>query len=293
MLPTHRVQSHAETHDLIESHLSLISHLVRERMAKLPSHVCPDELESAALLALLLAARSFDPDRGVPFAHFATIRIRGAIIDELRGMDWASRSVRSRARAIDSASSQLALVLDRTPQTQEVADAMRLTTRELAAVQADVARASVLSLQDLASGAAGELPTENSDGPESLLLRRELLGYLHDAVAELPDRLRRVVTAYFFDQRSMSDIGAEFGITQARVSQLCTEALMLLRDGMNSQLDPAAIKPRIQSSRMAATRESYFTAIAGRSTLRGRLSMSTSMGDILRREDRYAPSLIA
>jgi RNA polymerase sigma factor FliA len=266
---------------LVEDHVSLVDHLVSERMAKVPPHVSRDELTSAAMMALVLAARSFDPERGVPFAHFASIRIRGAMTDELRGMDWATRSVRSRAREVDSARNQLTVVLDRTPQSTEVAQALQVSTRELAILQADIARASVLSLQDLAPGAAGELSAELSDGPESLIVQREQLGYLHDAIAELPDRLRRVISAYFFEQRQMRDIGAEFGVTQARASQLCTEALRMLRDGMNSQLDPAAVRTSIQSKKTAAVRRAYFDAIATRSSLRDRLSKSTALGEVV------------
>lgn len=278
--------------DLVETHLSLVAHLVHERLSKVPAHVSRDELTSAGLLALVLSARNYEPDRGVPFASFAAIRIRGALLDELRGMDWASRSVRCRARDVEAVRGQLAAILERSPRTDEVATAMRMEARELDSLEADLARANVLSLQAFPPDSMNDLPPESSDGPESLILRREQLGYLHDAVAELPDRLRFVIDAYYFEHRPMSDIAAELGVTQSRVSQMCTEALCLLRDGLNSQLDPGALRQAIQTTRTAATRKAYFSAIAGRGTLTSRLAMSTPRGDVVDRQ-RVAHAKIA
>lgn len=276
------VKSRPTVTELVEENLPLVGHLVRERLAKVPAHVRRDELTSAGMMALVVSAQGYEPDRGVPFARFAAIRIRGALVDELRGMDWATRSVRGRAREVESVRGQLAAALDRTPRTDEVAEAMRVSSKELDLLQADLARASVLSLQGFAPGSGAELPPEASAGPESLILLREKLGYLHDAIAALSERLRFVVGAYFFEQRQMSDIAAEMGVTQSRVSQLCAEALCLLRDGMNSQLDPSALDNRCQSGRAAATRTAYFGAIAERGTLSSRLAMSTLRGDMLR-----------
>jgi DNA-directed RNA polymerase specialized sigma subunit len=87
-----------DSNELVRTHLPLVGHLVREMLVRLPAHVRRDELVSAGTLALVMSARAYDPERGVPFARFAAIRIRGALIDELRSMDWASRGVRSGAR---------------------------------------------------------------------------------------------------------------------------------------------------------------------------------------------------
>lgn len=298
-MPPSRPLSTAASNDvtaLVEAHLRLVDKLVRERVSKVPPCVSREDLQSAGQYALTLAARSFEPDRGVPFAHYAAIRIRGAITDELRGLDWATRSVRSRAREIDTAVSDLAGRLERTPQPQDIATELQLSIEELSALRADIARANVLSLEDLTSSPGSNLAAEPSGDPEAVLLRRERLGYLLDAIAELPDRLRRVVIAYFFEERQMSQIGAEFGVTQARASQLCAEALLLLRDGINAQLDPASVRMPIQSKRTAAAREYYLGAVAGRSTLDERLSCTTVFGDMVmdaRSLDASESSLIA
>ena len=102
-------------------------------------------------------------------------------------------------------------------------------------------RAVVLSLQGFTAGAAEDMVTERTAGPEDLLLHRERIGYLHDAIEALPERLRLVVTRYFLEERPMAEIAAELGVTESRVSQLRAEALTLLRDGMNAQLDPELV----------------------------------------------------
>lgn len=264
--------------ELISAHLSLVGHIVREMMNRLPSHVSRDELVSAGMLALVMSARGFDAARGVPFSRFAAIRIRGAITDELRGMDWASRAVRSKAREVDAVRSMLAARLSRVPSRDEVAQAMGVPTTDLDAVEADVQRASVLSLQSLTPEQNEELVPTSDEGPEHLLLRREQIGMLCDAVAELPERLRIVVEQYFLAQRKMADIAADLGVTESRVSQLRSEALTLLRAGMRAcagdQPEPSAAAPK----RRGVT-EAYCASVATRSSLASRLQATTVLGE--------------
>jgi RNA polymerase sigma factor for flagellar operon FliA len=271
----------SQNHDaLITDHLPLVGHLVRELMHRIPSHVNRDDLVSAGTVALVLSARSFDPTRGVPFSRFAAIRIRGALTDELRTMDWASRAVRSRAREVDSVRQMLAARLGHTPQRHEVAQAMGVSVADLDSVDADVHRASVLSLQSLTPDDTAELLPTANDGPESVLLRREQIGMLKDAIAELPERLRTVVEQYFFAQRKMADIAAELGVTESRVSQLRSEALTMLRAGMRTGADDEAAAPAATSRGQSAQREAYCLAVAARSTLAERLTATTPLGEI-------------
>lgn len=268
---------------LVEENWPLVRQLVQERLANVPGHITRDELMSAGLIALVVSAQGYNPDRGVPFVHFAAIRIRGALMDELRAMDWATRSVRRRARDIDTVHNQLAATLRRTPHAGELAAAMGVEVSELEGLQSDLARAKLLSLEGLPSGAGDQLLPEVSAGPESLILLREKLGYLHGAIAELPDRLRLVVVGYYLEQRPMTGIAAELGVTESRVSQLCAQALRMLRDGMNSQLDPLIPARPCQSRRAAAAQQAYFGAIADHGSLQSRLALSTAGGDMLTR----------
>ena len=265
----------AVTEELVRSHLPLVGHLVRELLSRVPAHVSREDLLSAGMAALAGAARAFDPDRGTPFGAFATTRVRGALLDELRGLDWASRSVRGRARRIDEAQQRLTAALGRTPTRQELAEALGVAVADLAAADDDVQRAVVLSLQGFAPGTAEDLVPERSAGPEDLILHRERIGYLRDAVEALPERLRTVVTRYFFEERPMAEIAAELEVTESRVSQLRGEALGLLRDGLNTHLDPELVAgPAKPAGCVTRRREGYFSAIAAGSDLRTRLAMT-------------------
>lgn len=283
----------ANTEELVRTHLPLVGHLVREVLAKVPAHVNRDDLVSAGMLALTLSARSYDVSRAVPFARYASLRIRGALTDELRTMDWASRAVRSRAREVESARNQLAATLGRAPKRAEIAQTMGVSVRDLDCVDADVARASLLSLHGLVDDDCGEtFLASSTEGPDELLMRRERVGYLHDALAELPERLRTVVEQYFFGQRKMADIAAELGVTESRVSQLRSEALALLRAGLRAQ-DGDEQAPAADAAptggRAAAARAAYAAAIARRSTLAGRLQATTLLGEL--RTGVHAPQV--
>jgi RNA polymerase sigma factor FliA len=276
---THTPLTHRELDTLVRDHLPLVGHLVREMLGRVPAHVNRDDLTSAGLAALAGAAKSFDPTRGTPFGSFATVRIRGALLDELRGLDWASRSVRHRARKIETATATLTAQLGRTPTDTELAETLGVAITELHSAADDVQRAVVLSLQGFAAGTAEDLVPDRTQGPEELLLHREKIGYLHQAIAALPERLRTVVESYFLDERPMAHIAAGLGVTESRVSQLRAEALTLLRDGINSQLDPDQTPTHNRTDGcIARRRNTYYTDIAARGNLHTRLTHTTPLG---------------
>jgi RNA polymerase sigma factor for flagellar operon FliA len=257
--------------DTVRAHMPLVGHLVREMLTRVPAHVNRDDLLSAGYAALVAAARGFDEARGVPFARFAATRIRGALLDELRGRDWASRSVRRRARRTDAARQELTAELGRAPNVTEVAERLGCSVEDIESADDDVQRAVVFSLQGFTAAGADDLVVEPSAGPEEILIRRERLGYLRHAIEALPERLRRVVTGYYFEERPMAQIAAELGVTESRVSQLRTEALALLRDGLNTHLDPALAGPA-KDGCVARRRAAYFESIANRGSLKSRLA---------------------
>lgn len=270
----------ADVESLVTANVALVGHLVREVLGRVPAHVSKDDLTSAGLTALVSAARGFDPSRGTPFGRFAAVRIRGALLDELRSLDWASRSVRHQARRVDAVQQELTAALGRTPSPDELAAALGVGRAELDTLEDDVARAVVLSLQGFAdTGAFEDMLPEDGASPEDLLLHRERLGYLRDAIAELPDRLRTVVTGYFLEERPMAEIAAELGVTESRVSQLRAEALALLKDGINAQLDPETVAaPERPDGCVARRRASYYAAVAARGDLTSRLAGTTVYG---------------
>ena len=212
------------------SHIPLVGHLVREMMGRLPGHVNRDDLTSAGLTALVQAARGYDAERGVPFARYASTRIRGAILDELRGIDWASRSVRRRARELDETRAALAAELGRVPSDAEVAAAPGMRVDEIARQR----RRRPARQRDEPAGLRRHprvddmLPTEPRPGGQA---RAATSGSATSSTPSplLPERLRVVVEGYFFDERPMADIAAELGVTESRISQMRAEALVLLQ----------------------------------------------------------------
>lgn len=259
---------------LVSDHLPLVQYLVAEMASRLPGHVSRSDLMSAGLAALAEAARAFKPEIGAPFRKYATHRVRGALLDELRSHDWASRSVRARARKRDAAESELALALGRQPTAEELAGHLGVSVADVRAMENDVHKAVVLSLEAFEYDGAAEdlLPTAGST-PEDDLLDRERDSYLRDAVEVLPDRLRVVIRGLYFEDRQIREIAEELNVTESRVSQMRAEALALLKDGMNSALAPDLVsQPARPDGCVARRRAAYFTAIAEKSDFRARVS---------------------
>lgn len=246
---------------------------VAELSARMPRHASRDDLVSAGMVGLAQAARNFDDSMGVPFHRYAATRIKGALLDELRAQDWASRPVRSRARQMEAASDLLMAKLGRTPTHSELAAGMGVDTATVRNLTNDVHRATVLNYDSmLVDGDGDGVLLVNSDTPELELLERERNAYLVDAIRSLPYRLQVVVKGYFFENRSMQAIGAELGVSESRISQLRSEALDLLKDGINSQLDPSEVPGNsAPAGRIARRKAAYFAAIAASSTPSERL----------------------
>ena len=259
---------------LVKDHLPLVHYAVAEIAHRIPSHVSRADLVSAAMLGLAQAARSFDPERGIAFDRFASTRIRGALLDELRGRDWASRSVRSKARGLQATTEDLTTKLGRTPTAEEIAQAMNLDPASIHKLVDDVHRATVLNYESLVlEGSAESFLISESESPEEAIIARERRAYLTDAVSVLPERLQRVVVGYFFEERSMQELADELGVSESRISQLRAEALVLLKDGMNSQLEPDQVEPEVRpNGRIARRKAAYYAAIAAASDAKTRLS---------------------
>ncbi|MGN6782665.1 MAG: sigma-70 family RNA polymerase sigma factor [Marmoricola sp.] len=254
-----------ERDELITSHMALVGHIVRETMNRVPGHVNRDDLTSAGLTALVQAARAYDGSRGVPFARYAATRVRGAVLDELRGIDWASRSVRRRARDLEETRNRLSGQLGRPATDAEVGTALGLSSEEIAANRDDVARASLVSLSGIADTSLDELLPSGGLTPEQVVEHEERVAYLREAIQELPERLRVVVEQYFFAERPMAEIAAELGVTESRVSQIRAEALSLLKGALTFSLEPEQMQPELRPDGCAARRRhAYFAAVAAR-----------------------------
>jgi RNA polymerase sigma factor for flagellar operon FliA len=258
--------------DLVRQHLPLVHYAVAEVASRVPRHVSRADLVSAGMVGLAQAARSYDPARGIGFDRYAAQRIRGALLDELRSRDWASRSVRAKARTVASATEQLTATLGRTPTNAEVAERTGMDIRAVDDLADDVHRAVVLNYDSLVESGDGEAVVP-ADGlsPEASIVERERKAYLVDAVAALPERLRRVVVGYFFEELPMQVLAEELGVSESRISQMRAEALALIQDGMNSQLEPDLVIDERPDGRVAKRKAAYYAQVAQGSDFRARL----------------------
>lgn len=268
-------QPPAAVEELVRANLGLVGHLAREAAARLPRHLDTDDLYGAGALALVQAAQAFDPDLGVPFARFAGTRIRGAMIDQMRQRDWATRSVRSRARMLATVTEELTKALNRAPSDAELAAASGLTEADVRHVAAGTDRASLLSLDPLTADGdgLGAGLVDGSPRPDEALVAAERIGYLRDAIAELPERARYVVTGYYLESRQLTELADELGVTQSRASQLRAEALDLLHEALSRLLTDdsrAGASASPEEGVRARRREAYVTAVATRSSVRTR-----------------------
>jgi len=231
------------THDralrdrLILTYAPLVKFVAGRLGASLPAHVDEQDLVSYGLLGLIGAIERFDPDREIKFETYAIARIKGAIIDELRSLDWVPRSVRTRAREIERAIVELERRLVRAPTDAEIAAKVGLTERELEDSLAEIGRSSMAALDELwtPSGGGDQISLidtiEDTTGPdpEFSLEQTEMREALGEAIARLPEREKLVVTLYYYEELTLREIGEVLGVTESRVSQLHTKAVLRLK----------------------------------------------------------------
>jgi RNA polymerase sigma factor for flagellar operon FliA len=269
--------------DLIEQTLPLVRHVMYQVTSHFPRHVDKEELVRAGVLGLVEAAHRFEPDKGVPFPPYAAQRIRGAIIDAVRKVDWAPRSLRRAGRNLEATADKLANDLHRSPTSVELSEAMGISIAALAELQHQLVQSVVLGLDMSVSDTysdgdddvhlEGTVPDEGVSAEEELC-ERETAAYLRDAVALLPDRHRVVIEGYFFESRTSADLAEELEITVSRVSQLRTEAFEILRHGLTAQYGDEVTADTVDetvSAKALRRRGAYAAAIATYSTWRSRL----------------------
>jgi len=265
---------------LVEAQLPLVKHIVFQVAVHFPRHVDRDDLARAGALGLVEAARRWDESRGVPFDRFAARRIKGAILDAVRAADWAPRSVRAVGRRLNDVEQSLTAQLGRVPSTDEVATALGLDADELARLSDRVYRSVVLALEHPMHTSGEESLTlvdvlcDGTLGPDEELEARELLAYLDDAVRLLPERHRLVIVGYFIDGHTSGDMARFLGVTESRISQLRSEALEMLKAGIEAQYEPTAdggSTHRRVGVRLSERRADYAAAIAGASPWQSRL----------------------
>lgn len=269
-----------ELAELIETNLPLVKHIVFQVAVHFPRHVDRDELARAGALGLVEAARRYDADRGVPFERFAAQRIRGAILDAVRAADWAPRSVRNLARKLESAEQRLATELGRVPSLDEMSDALGMTRSELNRLQDRMFRSVVLALEhETADDVEKDLTLvdvlvdEHSVEPLAELETRELHGYLRDAISLLPERHRLVIVGYFLEGKTSQDLADFLDVTESRISQLRSESLLMLKEGIEAQYLNDIPQPSDASGRVARRKATYAKGIGDASKFSDRMDL--------------------
>jgi RNA polymerase sigma factor for flagellar operon FliA len=222
---------------LILTYAPLVKYVAGRLGSGLPAHVDEGDLVSYGLLGLIGAIERYDPSRDIKFETYAIARIKGAIIDELRALDWVPRSVRSRAREIERAIAELEAKTGLAPTDDQIAAKIGISVDELEESLTDISRSSIAALDELWS-LSGEgdqislmdtIEDETGPRPEAALDQTEMREALADAIARLPEREKLVVTLYYYEELTLREIGEVLGVTESRVSQLHTKAILRLK----------------------------------------------------------------
>jgi len=226
---------------LILTYAPLVKYVAGRLGSGLPAHVDEGDLISYGLLGLISAIERYDPDRDIKFETYAIVRIKGAIIDELRALDWVPRSVRSRAREIERAIAELEAKVGRAPTDEEIAHKIGISQDELEESLTDISRSSIAALDELWSGGADgdqvslldTIEDQAGPRPADALDETEVRETLADAIARLPERDKLVITLYYYEELTLREIGEVLGVTESRVSQLHTKAVLRLRSRLS------------------------------------------------------------
>ena len=220
---------------LIEAHLPQVKFIAERLAAKLPPSVDRDDLIGAGVLGLLDAVDKYDPARGVMFKTYAEMRVRGAMLDSLRGLDWAPRSMRRRAREVEATYRELERTLGRAAEEEEVCAALGLSVTDFHALLNELRGLTVVGFEgddDEESTGIRQIPDDPANDPLSRYAEAEACDRLAKAIDCLPERERQVVTLYYVEELTMKETGAVLGVTESRVSQLHTQAVLRLRGAL-------------------------------------------------------------
>ncbi len=223
---------------LILHYAPLVKYVAGRVRSGLPNNVESSDLVSYGMFGLIDAIDKFELDRKIKFETYAINRIRGAIIDELRSLDWVPRSVRSKARDFERAHAEFEVQFKRAPSEAELAQRMGITRAELAKLMSQVSFTNVVALDDITHGGADRgdkmtlgdlLEDPRAPDPETEYETEEMKILLAEQIAELPEREKVVLTLYYYERLTLAEIGSVLGVTESRVSQIHSKSLLDLR----------------------------------------------------------------
>ncbi len=222
--------------ELVERYLPLVRSAVGRLAMTLPQHVDQDDLYSAALTGLLQALRNYDPASGTPFESYARRRIQGAMLDELRRMDWVPRSIHAKSRRVQETLNQLEQQLGRAPEELEMAQAMRMSAAEYRSLLEEIRPVQFVCLDAASSSEGSETASfhevvglYDEDDPREQVSRRELKDLILERLRELPEIQRKVLALYYGEDLRLREIAEAFGLTESRICQIHSQAILSIR----------------------------------------------------------------
>lgn len=213
--------------ELVEKHLPLVKRIASHLIARLPASVEYGELVQAGLIGLFDASRNYDPTQGAAFETYATIRVRGSMLDELRRTDWAPKSINRKTRDISNAIQKVIQRTSREPKEEEIADEMGISLKEYQQILQDTSKHHILSFDEL--GASEEIMAGNEPTPLQNTQRDHFQQRLTKAITLLPEREKLVVSLYYVKELNLKEIGSILEVSESRISQLLSQALTRIK----------------------------------------------------------------
>ena len=239
------ISPESEREALIMEHMPQIKYIAQRISTKLPAHVELNDLISTGVLGLLDAIEKFDPNRGVKFKTYAELRIKGAILDSLRNLDWAPRSLRKKSKELEKVLHDLEQRLGRPATDKDICDEMNISLEEFYELVDQIKGLNLGSFQELVGhddDKSGDplvsyVPDAPQMDPFFMFHKSEIKGILAEAIDLLPKKERLVISLYYFDELTMKEIGKVLGVNESRVSQLHTKAMLRLRSKLRRMND--------------------------------------------------------
>ena len=226
--------------ELVEEYLPLVKTVVGLLAMTLPSHVQLDDLTSAGLVGLLQAMRNYRSDAGTSFETYARVRIRGAVLDELRRMDWVPRSVHDKARRLQNVMLEQEQKLGRSPTEEEMARALQIPVEDYEDWLAEIRPACFVSLDSLTDSSQGSsvslhetLTNDERDNPDQTTARRELVVLIEERLRQLPEMQRKVLALYYYEDMRLREIAEIYGVTESRICQIHAQAILAIKTGLH------------------------------------------------------------
>lgn len=241
-----RTDSKLAKDKLLVEYAYLVKYISSRLMLNLPSSVDRNDIISSGVMGLIKAVETFDPSRGFKFETYAGHKIRGAILDELRALDWVPRTIRQKSRELQRVYARLENKLGRMPYDDEVCEEMKISMKEFENLLTEVTPTTIISLEETMSSNRGDskdiriLDTVESPGNESPLKEmsfNELKDLLKDTISNLPEKEKLVIALYHYEELTLKEIGAVLDITESRVSQIHSKAIIKLRSKLMQKID--------------------------------------------------------